>query len=234
MLVLQLSEQASDRFPGAASLVSQRRASHTRWEPLPSRCRLAGHHCQSLESVLGACAVAFGAFAVGPTTARVLLLMAITVAHDAATNLVGAIRDLEGDQAIGCRTAAVVYGATRAVDLSAGFAATSMLLGALLMRLLRPNGVATALYGLVLCIAASAYGPLLIARRAPARRLALETHKRLVPERVVLSSAFIATAVPGAALLLLAIALPASLGLQRLMRARYEPVDQRLVLGGRS
>jgi 4-hydroxybenzoate polyprenyltransferase/geranylgeranylglycerol-phosphate geranylgeranyltransferase len=178
--------------------------------------------------VLGACAVAFGTLATGALSGQTALLMLLVIAHDAATNLVGAVRDLDGDRLAGCRTAPVVYGATRGVDLAAGLGALGTALGVLLMALARPNRVAVALYALAVAIAASAYGPLLAARRAPTRRLALVAHKRLVPERVVLTSAFVAARAPRAALLLLALALPSTLGLQRLLRDRYEPPHQRL------
>ncbi|HEX6123076.1 MAG TPA: UbiA family prenyltransferase, partial [Ktedonobacterales bacterium] len=61
--------------------------------------------------VLGICAVFFGALAGGTIwQASVLLLAAVVFFHDSATNLVGAIRDIEGDRAAGCPTVPVVYG----------------------------------------------------------------------------------------------------------------------------
>jgi 4-hydroxybenzoate polyprenyltransferase/geranylgeranylglycerol-phosphate geranylgeranyltransferase len=178
--------------------------------------------------VLGACAVAFGALAAGALTPGTALLMLLVVAHDAATNLVGAVRDVEGDRAAHCRTAPVVYGPTRAVDVTAGLAAAWIALGLLLMRLLRANRVAVALYAAAVGIAASAYAPLLATRRTPTRLVAREAHKRLVPERVVLTSAFVATFAPRAALGLVACGVPVSLALQHLMRDRYEPPHQHL------
>jgi geranylgeranylglycerol-phosphate geranylgeranyltransferase len=199
--------------------------------------------------VLGACAVAFGALATGGALGpAVALLMLLVVAHDAATNLVGAVRDLDGDRVAGCRTAPVVYGATRAVDVAAALAGLALAMGALLLRLgsrptdarardrtgrpARPNRVAVGLYATATALAVGAYAPLLAARRRPTRPLALVAHKRLVPERVVLTSAMIALFAPRTALLLVAFALPGTLALQRLLRDRYEPPRQRLAEPG--
>ncbi len=173
--------------------------------------------------VLGACAVAFGGLAAGNFGQwSVLLLMAITLVHDAATNLVGTIRDVDGDRAAGCATVPVVYGLASAVRLAVGLALAWIVLGLLLLAGLDPAPLALVFYGLALVVAAPVYQSLWTARQAATRALALRAHKRLVAERLLLAGAFVAVYAPWLAALLLLVLLPASLGLQAVLRDRYE------------
>ncbi|HET9111910.1 MAG TPA: UbiA family prenyltransferase, partial [Ktedonobacterales bacterium] len=74
--------------------------------------------------VLGVCAVAFGALAAGGgPLAPLLALAALVFFHDAATNLVGAIRDVDGDRVAGYATVPVLYGVGRSSRIAASFAA---------------------------------------------------------------------------------------------------------------
>jgi geranylgeranylglycerol-phosphate geranylgeranyltransferase len=174
--------------------------------------------------VLGVCATLFGALAGGSVLQpAVLVLAALVFCHDSATNLVGAIRDVEGDRAAGCQTVPVVYGVVRAVEIASGLALCWAILGCLLMRLLHPVPLALVLFAGALLMAIAVYVPLWIGRRTVSRRWALDAHKYLVVERLVLMSAVIAAYAPAlAALGLLAATLVASIGLQVLLRERYE------------
>jgi geranylgeranylglycerol-phosphate geranylgeranyltransferase len=178
--------------------------------------------------VLAICAVGFGALAgYGPTTSGRELLAAATLAalaffHDSATNLVGAVRDVEGDRAAGYRTVPVVYGVARAVEIVVLLAVVGIGLGAVLMLALRPPLLALGLFGAALALDAMIYGLLLATRGRITRPQALRAHKVLVAERLVLMSAVIAAYAPAAALWLLAATLAATLGSQALLRDRYE------------
>lgn len=174
--------------------------------------------------VLGVCAVFFGALAGGSVLrADVLLLAALVFFHDSATNLVGAIRDVDGDRAAGCPTAPVVYGLAAAVDIVVSLVVGWVAAGLALVALVRPGGIAAVLLLFALAITASVYAPLWWARRQVTRARALAAHKWLVVERLVLMSGWIAVYAPAAvALGLLAGALLLTVGSQALLRDRYE------------
>jgi len=174
--------------------------------------------------VLGVCAVLFGALA-GGDIARpaVLLLAALVFFHDAATNLVGAVRDVDGDRDAGCTTVPVVYGVARSVDIAAILALCWIVIGCALIIVVRPGGLALALFIAAVALAARVYAPLWATRATVSRPRALSAHKYLVVERLVLMSAFIAAYAPAAmALGLLAATLAASIGSQILLRDRHE------------
>ncbi len=178
--------------------------------------------------VLAVCAVGFGALAGwGPATGgreglAVATLAALAFFHDSATNLVGAVRDVEGDRAAGYGTVPVVYGVARAVAIAVALALAWMGLGAVLVLELRPPALALGLFGVALALDAMVYGPLWAVRARVTRPQALRAHKGLVAERLVLMSAVIAAFAPAAALGLLAVTLAATLGSQALLRDRYE------------
>lgn len=174
--------------------------------------------------VLGICAVFFGAFAGGNALRpAVLLLAALVFFHDSATNLVGAIRDIEGDRAAGCTTVPVVYGLTRALGLVMGLAVGWLALGIALLAVLRPGALALGLFAAAAALATLVYLPLWLQRRTLSRAAALRAHKYLVVERLILMSAFIAVYAPaGATLGLLVAVAVVSIGAQALLRDRGE------------
>jgi geranylgeranylglycerol-phosphate geranylgeranyltransferase len=174
--------------------------------------------------VLGICAVLFGALAGGDVLRpAVLLLAALVFFHDAATNLIGAVRDVDGDRDAGCTTVPVVYGVARSVDIAAILALCWIVIGCALIIAIRPGGLALALFIAAVALAARVYAPLWAMRATVSRPQALSAHKYLVVERLVLMSAFIAAYAPAAvALGLLAATLAASIGSQILLRDRHE------------
>ncbi len=175
--------------------------------------------------VLGICAVVFGAVA-GPITAwPALVLLGITVfCHDASTNLVGAMRDKEGDAAAGYKTAPVVYGMGRSADIACGLAMVSLLCGTEALLLAGPGSPALLLFLLTCILDLIVYLPIGIRRENVSRRQALTAHKVLVFERLTLMSAFIALYLPLILVLILYGGTMAATAVsQRLLRDRYEP-----------
>lgn len=174
--------------------------------------------------VLGVCAVLFGAFAAGHVERLPILALATLVFfHDSATNLIGAMRDVEGDRADGCPTVPVVYGLTRAVELACALALAWVAAALALGVLVHPGALALGLFALALAIDLGVYVPMLRAPGAVTRTRALRAHKYLVAERLVLSSAVITVYAPAViGLGLLAFTLVASVATQLALRDRYE------------
>lgn len=174
--------------------------------------------------VLGVCAVLFGALAGGDVSRpSVIALAAVVFLHDSATNLVGAMRDADGDRVAGCHTVPVVYGLARAIDIAGSLALAWLLLSLVLIWLLRPNPLALALFGASVLLALAIYGTLWANRRSVTRPIALRAHKYLLVERLLLMSAFIAVYAPPVATLgLLVATATVSIGSQALLRDRGE------------
>lgn len=174
--------------------------------------------------VLGVCAVLFGALAGGQLFSwAVLALAGVVCFHDASTNLVGAIRDVDGDGAAGCHTVPVVYGTRRAVDIACALALAWMACAAASLVILRPGPLSLALFAAALALDVGVYGGLLAARAHVTRPAALRAHKFLVVERLLLMTGYIAVfAAPAAALGLLAATFAATVASQALLRDRHE------------
>lgn len=186
--------------------------------------------------ILAALTVVFGSIAAtGGVPAQVWPLVALFFLHDSATNLLGAIRDVEGDRAAGYQTAPVRYGVTASLVVAGilialwatigGWYAVArsapLLYAVLLLAALLLDGAALAL----IAKAPAADGSAMASAAAPsaARVAALAAHKVVVVERLVLSVAFIATVMPpvGAITVLAALAL-ISWWAQVTLRDRYE------------
>ena len=171
---------------------------------------------------LSALALAIGAMTAAPWPPWALLPAAVGfLLHDTASNLIGTVRDVEGDRAGGYRSVPVRHGVAVAVRLAAvlwasGTAAVG--LGAL------TAGRPAAQLGM-LAVAAVIGAAALSAVRpgvATARR-ALRSHELLVAERLVLAASVVAGAAGvGAALAILLPALAFSILTQARMRARHE------------
>jgi 4-hydroxybenzoate polyprenyltransferase/geranylgeranylglycerol-phosphate geranylgeranyltransferase len=175
---------------------------------------------------LTAGAFVFGTMATSQLpTLRLLPLALVFWLHDAASNLVGTLRDVEGDRAGGCATLPVRRGIPATVRTIVLLDAGWMLLAAAGPEV---AGVAldaaayAAFLGAAVATGLAALGVLLTGTRpAPARMLLV--HEVLVVERLVLAAALIAGAgAPGLALALLLPSAAVTLGSQVWLRRRHD------------
>ncbi|TPQ16136.1 UbiA family prenyltransferase [Streptomyces sporangiiformans] len=156
--------------------------------------------------------------------ARLLPLALVFWLHDAASNLVGAVRDIEGDRKGGYLTFAVNHGSSAATRV-----ASLLLTGAYALALAAPailgrpwrTGFAVMLV-LAAASAALAVGPL-FRLAGETRRPAYHAHEVLVFSRILLAGAFVVwTLDDGVGPLLVVAATGATWGSQRQLRERYE------------
>lgn len=184
---------------------------------------------------LGAFTVLFGSLAAsGGLPPRVWLLLPLFFCHDSGTNLLGAVRDVEGDRAAGYRTVPVRYGVAAATAVAALLLAGWVALALVFVLREGATPLSLALGALAMLLDATAlawmrraqhYEATVAGEGGPSQRrvAALAAHKVLVLERLVLSIAFIATAIAaGPSLGLLAALALATWWAQRTLRDRYE------------
>jgi geranylgeranylglycerol-phosphate geranylgeranyltransferase len=173
--------------------------------------------------ILGASAVVFGAIAgAGNVDQHTVGLAVLVLLHDAGTNIVGALRDVEGDKFAHCATMPVAYGTTASILVASSLAALSLLVGGVLLGSLAPQPFPLLLFACAAALSVGVHGQLLAQRRTLTRVRALTAHKCLVAERLLLLAALVAVYAPLLAGVVLAVALPGSLALQALLRDRYE------------
>ncbi|HEY0167225.1 MAG TPA: UbiA family prenyltransferase [Jatrophihabitans sp.] len=180
-----------------------------------------------VRGALGALALLYGAATVPPLDWTALLpFVAAFWLHDTCSNLVGTLRDVEGDRAGGYRTLPVTHGAATGVRVALGLYILTLLAaawgGALAEpaagRAWYPAGLAgVAVFGLAAIV------PMLSRRHQLPARDALRAHELLVLERLCLAAAVIGLGL-GAwkAALLLAPALILTWWSQRTLRSWYE------------
>lgn len=187
---------------------------------------------------LGGLALTFGVFAAAPAGAgivdvvvamRVAALVLAVWAHDTSSNLVGTLRDLDGDRDGGYRTVPVRHGAwaasRSALRLYALFVAAAVVGGLLPAR--DTSVVARVQYVVVLAVALS-FGiralRIVLDRRVRIRTVdGLRAHELLVLERIGLAGAIITLGLgPLAAAALVAPMLAATWWTQVRMRATHE------------
>ena len=191
------------------------------------------------------------AFVVGTMLARpdppwrVLLPALIFLLHDTSSNLVGTIRDVDGDRAGGYLSVPVRHGVDAAARLALALYAGATAVGAVcavLLPMAHRSGYAV-LFVVAAGIGAASFAPLLRQTRAvteaaagsrprtqphtrtPAQtqEVALRAHKVLVVERLVLTAAVIAAGTGARTVLLLLVpVLLFSVVTQRTMRSRHE------------
>lgn len=174
-----------------------------------------------LTALFGVVAAAGGVF---PTT-RVMIIFvlpALFFLHDVTTNLVGAIRDVEGDRAGHYITVPVKYGVGRAVKLALGLTCLWELLAGLLPVLV-PLRTGDFYIMYVPALALAILALVLLTYRAQDRRSALLAHKYFVAERVLLAGAMLAGAIGVLQALLIVVPLLAlTLWSQLSLRDRHE------------
>jgi geranylgeranylglycerol-phosphate geranylgeranyltransferase len=170
----------------------------------------------------------FGVFATNTPLSSlppyVWLLSIVFLLHDTNSNLVGAIRDIEGDREGGYRTFPVVYGVK-----------TSMYVSLLLTVIWLPASLilpwyygflsVSFYYIMIIVVAILVFLYLYLSRSLStySREKALRFHEFFVIERITLASAFIfGTADVAIALCIYLLALLVTSGSQYLLRKRYE------------
>jgi 4-hydroxybenzoate polyprenyltransferase/geranylgeranylglycerol-phosphate geranylgeranyltransferase len=180
-----------------------------------------------VRGALGALALLYGAAAVPPLDWAVLLpFVAAFWLHDTCSNLVGTLRDVDGDRAGGYRTLPVTHGTATGVGVALSLYALTLLAAAWGGVLAAPAGrfgwylaalAAVAVFGLAAIV------PMLSRRHQLLARDALRAHELLVLERLCLAAAVIGLGL-GAwqAALLLAPALILTWWSQRTLRTWYE------------
>ncbi|MFJ6194895.1 UbiA family prenyltransferase [Micromonospora sp. NPDC092111] len=184
-----------------------------------------------VRGALGAIALLYGALAVGlppdrPSTVPVLL--ALTVAfwsHDAMSNLVGALRDIDGDRAGGYETLPVRRGAPFAVRTVLALYAVTVVAAFTAGMLAGPDGRTGYLVTLlvVLVMGVVALAPLVAHRDEMPVVVGLRAHSVLVVERVVLASAVVGLGLGlGWQLILVLPMVALTWWAQHVMRAQHE------------
>lgn len=180
----------------------------------------------NLDRGLLACfTVAFAASAVHRLEASwpLLLLCGIFFFHDGSSNLIGAIRDADGDREAGYRTVPVVYGLLRSIRIS-GLLTISWLAFAIPLFSHHLNSiVSVAMFVVAVVMTGLAYFVLLAHGREPSRQQALTAHKVMVIERLILSAAVATIYGPILIVLLLLATVAAATQLAQVaLRNRYE------------
>jgi len=181
----------------------------------------------AVRGALTALTVVFGALTAGtePRWPAVLLAALAFWAHDTASNLVGTLRDVDGDRSGGYHTLPVRRGVRYAARTAALLYASAVVAAAACVPFAPPDGRPA--FGALLLVAAVcgtvAFAPLLrgAAPLTPAR--ALRAHAVLVAERLILAGAVLAGGRgPAPALAVLAPLLALSVATQARMRTRHE------------
>ncbi|MEO7260110.1 MAG: UbiA family prenyltransferase [Jatrophihabitantaceae bacterium] len=179
-----------------------------------------------VRGALGALALLYGAATVPPFGWAVLLpFVGAFWLHDTCSNLVGTLRDVDGDRAGGYRTLPVTHGTATGVRTALGLYVLTLLAavwGGLGGPSDRQGWYLAGLAG-VAVFGFAAIAPMLSRRHQLPARDALRAHELLVLERLCLAAAVIGLglgALP--ALLLLAPALMVTWWSQRTLRTWYE------------
>jgi geranylgeranylglycerol-phosphate geranylgeranyltransferase len=121
----------------------------------------------------------------------VVALLLLFFLHDITTNLIGTIRDIEGDRAGNCITVPIKYGVRKAVSMVVGLAVLWELLTAFLPTLISLRNLDFyAMYAVALSVAVLAL--IALVRRPEDRATALLAHKYFVVERLLLAGTLLA------------------------------------------
>ncbi|MFF5496701.1 UbiA family prenyltransferase [Streptomyces aquilus] len=175
-------------------------------------------------SLTGA-ALVFGAMTASDwPPAEVLVFVPVFWAHDAASNLVGTLRDISGDRAGGYSTFAVRHGLRTAVHTAAALYALAVSVATAGLLTL-PEGRVGGLVTLVIAagLGGGAFGMLFASGPAPTAVVALRAHEVLVVERMLLAAALLVPSLEAPVVIaFLAPMLAVTLGTQQAMRARHE------------
>ncbi|MFR9731543.1 UbiA family prenyltransferase [Saccharopolyspora sp. MS10] len=187
-------------------------------------CKARGLSGNLVRGALTALALATGSLlATGGVTGAVLVFALVFLVHDAASNLVGTIRDVDGDRAGGYGSVAVRRGVPAAVRIAFGLYAAGLLAVLAMSSTMLEQAPYYVFTTLAACAGTAAFSLLFEHIRAVPPRKALRAHEILVAERLVLAGALIAgSAGWWAALAVLVPALVFSLGTQSALRGGHE------------
>lgn len=180
-----------------------------------------------VRGALGALALLYGAATVPPVDWTALLpFVAAFWLHDTCSNLVGTLRDVDGDRAGGYRTLPVTHGTATGVRTALGLYVLTVLAAAWGGVVTGPTGrQGWYLAGLaaVAGLGLAAIAPLLSRQHQLLAEDALRAHELLVLERLCLAAAVIGLGLGAlAAVLLLVPALIVTWWSQRTLRSWYE------------
>jgi len=170
----------------------------------------------------------FGVLATGAPLSTlppyIWLLSIVFLAHDTNSNLVGAIRDIEGDKIGGYRTFPVVYGIKKSVYLSVALTLIWLPLSIFLPWYYQFLSIYFyVVIGVDIVILLLMYGYLFRSLHSYSREKGLRFHEFFVIERITLASAFLFGLLPlSTALVIYVVALVITSGSQYLLRKRYE------------
>jgi geranylgeranylglycerol-phosphate geranylgeranyltransferase len=175
-----------------------------------------------------ACAFLFGTMMTSAYPPVGLLPLALLFClHDAGSNLVGALRDIDGDRAGGYQTLPVKSGVSAALAWASALYALWLVIALFAPVLLSRHGNLDfywPMLGVGAVLGASALLVVILAARPLPPRTALRAHEILVIERVVLGCALVSLGAtrPYLVLPLMVVVLLVTWTSQHLMRARYE------------
>ena len=179
-----------------------------------------------VRGALGALALLYGAATAPPFGWAVLLpFVAAFWLHDTCSNLVGTLRDVDGDRAGGYRTLPVTHGTATGIRVALGLYALTLLAaaGGVLRGPGARHGWCLAALAGVAVLGCTAIAPMLAHQHQLSARDALRAHELLVLERLCLAAVVIGLGLGGwPALALLAPALTLTWWSQRALRTWYE------------
>lgn len=193
-------------------------------------CKARGVSGNLVRGLITATAFLIGAMVAAPLPGWTALGFSLVfLLHDTASNLVGTMRDVDGDRAAGYRSVPVQRGQRHAARLAVLLHVSA--LGIAVLGLVLPHRPG---YPVLLVVAACAglfaVVPLLWLAPALSQARALRAHELLVAERLVLAAAILARTVPAfAALGLLVPVLAFTAWTQTVMRARHEIADEEVL-----
>lgn len=190
-------------------------------------CKASGLSGNLVRGLVTALAFLIGSMVAAPLPGGPAITFALVfLVHDTASNLVGTMRDVEGDRAAGYRSVPVRKGMGRAARLAAGLYVSAILIAALGSFLPHRAGFPV-LLAVAACAGLVAVLPLVRLAPAMSQARALRAHELLVAERLVLAAAVLARTVPlPAVVAVLVPALVFSLWTQAVMRSRHEIADE--------
>jgi len=177
----------------------------------------------------------FGVFSTGQSIESIplyiWLLSVMFFVHDTNSNLVGAIRDMWGDEKGGYKTIPVKYGTKKSMYISLVLSIIYMSLIVILINhfnFLQYSIRFYVLFFFAVLVLCSMYLLIFTSKKEIDRHKALVAHEFFIAERITLASAFIAGMIHSLMLsiLIFIVAISVSLLAQRSLRKRYEFMEK--------